>query len=238
MDIKEALNRIVGQLDLTTEEMQAVMRQIMTGQCTDAQVGAFLMGMRMKSETIDEIVGAVQVMRELAAPVRFDTDKLVDTCGTGGDGMNIFNVSTAASFVVAAAGGKVAKLTATVRYPAKRQCRSARGGRGLPRPDARAGGAQCRYRRCRFHVRTGPSWRHEVRGRASPRTRVAYPVQHPRADGEPGGCPASGARRVQQGVVPADGRSVVSAGQQACAGGARAGWAGRDQRRRRLMSPS
>ena len=109
MDIKEALNRIVGQLDLTTEEMQAVMRQIMTGQCTDAQVGAFLMGMRMKSETIDEIVGAVQVMRELAAPVRFETDKLVDTCGTGGDGMNIFNVSTAASFVVAAAGGKVAK---------------------------------------------------------------------------------------------------------------------------------
>ena len=87
MDIKEALNRIVGQLDLTTEEMQAVMRQIMTGQCTDAQVGAFLMGMRMKSETIDEIVGAVQVMRELAAPVRFDTDKLVDTCGTGGDGI-------------------------------------------------------------------------------------------------------------------------------------------------------
>lgn len=109
MDIKEALNRIVGQLDLTTEEMQAVMRQIMTGQCTDAQIGAFLMGMRMKSETIDEIVGAVQVMRELAEPVHFATGKLVDTCGTGGDGMNIFNVSTAASFVVAAAGGKVAK---------------------------------------------------------------------------------------------------------------------------------
>ena len=109
MDIREALNRIVGQLDLTTEEMKAVMRQIMTGQCTDAQVGAFLMGMRMKSETIDEIVGAVQVMRELAEPVAFDTYRLVDTCGTGGDGMNIFNVSTAAAFVVAAAGGKVAK---------------------------------------------------------------------------------------------------------------------------------
>ncbi|WP_407294845.1 anthranilate phosphoribosyltransferase [Stutzerimonas zhaodongensis] len=109
MDIKEALNRIVGQLDLSTEEMKAVMRQIMTGQCTDAQIGAFLMGMRMKSETIDEIVGAVQVMRELAEPVHFDTYRLVDTCGTGGDGMNIFNVSTAAAFVVAAAGGKVAK---------------------------------------------------------------------------------------------------------------------------------
>lgn len=109
MDIKEALNRVVNNLDLSTAEMQAVMRQIMTGQCTDAQIGAFLMGLRMKSETIDEIVGAVQVMRELAAPVSIDAERLVDTCGTGGDGMNIFNVSSAAAFVVAAAGGKVAK---------------------------------------------------------------------------------------------------------------------------------
>src|SRR3546814_13388307 len=124
MDIKEALNRIVGQLDLTTEEMQAVMRQIMTGQCTDAQVGAFLMGMRMKSETIDEIVGAVQLMRELAAPVRFDTDKLVDTCGTGGAGMNIFTVSTAASFVVAAACGQGAKPGRAEERPEGKECGS------------------------------------------------------------------------------------------------------------------
>jgi anthranilate phosphoribosyltransferase len=89
--------------------MQDVMREIMTGQCTDAQIGAFLMGLRMKSETIDEIVGAAQLMRELAAPVQIDAAHLVDTCGTGGDGMNIFNVSTAAAFVVAAAGGQVAK---------------------------------------------------------------------------------------------------------------------------------
>ncbi|SDT02727.1 anthranilate phosphoribosyltransferase [Pseudomonas oryzae] len=109
MDIKEALNRVVNQLDLSTAEMQDVMRLIMTGQCSDAQIGAFLMGLRMKSETIDEIVGAVQVMRELAAPVSIDAERLVDTCGTGGDGMNIFNVSSAAAFVVAAAGGKVAK---------------------------------------------------------------------------------------------------------------------------------
>ena len=102
MDIKGALNRIVNQLDLTTEEMQAVMRQIMTGQCTDAQIGAFLMGMRMKSETIDEIVGAVAVMRELADGVQLPTLKhVVDVVGTGGDGANIFNVSSAASFVVA-----------------------------------------------------------------------------------------------------------------------------------------
>lgn len=109
MEIKEALNRVAGNLDLSTAEMQDVMRLIMTGQCTDAQIGAFLMGLRMKSETIDEIVGAVQVMRELAAPVQIDAERLVDTCGTGGDGMNIFNVSSAAAFVVAAAGGKVAK---------------------------------------------------------------------------------------------------------------------------------
>ncbi|MBD9412938.1 anthranilate phosphoribosyltransferase [Pseudomonas sp. PDM16] len=109
MDIKEALNRVVAQLDLTTAEMQDVMRLIMTGQCTDAQIGAFLMGMRMKSETIDEIVGAATVMRELASPVNINAERLVDTCGTGGDGMNVFNVSTAAAFVVAAAGGRVAK---------------------------------------------------------------------------------------------------------------------------------
>jgi len=109
MNIKEALNRIVVQLDLSTEEMQDVMREIMTGQCSDAQIGAFLMGLRMKSETIDEIVGAAKLMRELAAPVRINAERLVDTCGTGGDGMNIFNVSTAAAFVVAAAGGRVAK---------------------------------------------------------------------------------------------------------------------------------
>lgn len=109
MNIKEALNRIVAQLDLNAEEMQDVMREIMTGQCTDAQIGAFLMGLRMKSETIDEIVGAARLMRELAAPVQINAERLVDTCGTGGDGMNIFNVSTAAAFVVAAAGGRVAK---------------------------------------------------------------------------------------------------------------------------------
>lgn len=109
MDIKQALNRVVGHLDLSTTEMQSVMRQIMTGQCTDAQIGGFLVALRMKSESIDEIVGAVQVLRELAEPVVVSGEHLVDTCGTGGDGMNIFNVSTAAAFVVAAAGGQVAK---------------------------------------------------------------------------------------------------------------------------------
>ena len=110
MNIKEALNRVVAQLDLSTEEMQDVMREIMTGQCSEAQIGAFLMGLRMKSESIDEIVGAVSVMRELASKVELSSlEHVVDVVGTGGDGANIFNVSTAAAFVVAAAGGKVAK---------------------------------------------------------------------------------------------------------------------------------
>lgn len=110
MDIRQALQVLVERHDLSLEDMKSVMQQIMTGQCTDAQIAAFLVALRMKGETIDEIVGAVQVMRELAAPVAFaKTEHMVDTCGTGGDGMNIFNVSTAASFVVAAAGGRVAK---------------------------------------------------------------------------------------------------------------------------------
>ncbi|MFT0213933.1 anthranilate phosphoribosyltransferase [Pseudomonas sp. F1_0610] len=109
MNIKEALNLIVGNLDLTTSEMKTVMSQIMTGQCTDAQIGAFMMGMRMKSESIDEIVGAVEAIRELVKPVEVQGDHLVDTCGTGGDGMNLFNVSSAAAFVAAAAGAQVAK---------------------------------------------------------------------------------------------------------------------------------
>lgn len=110
MDIKTALSRIVGHLDLTTDEMRDVMRDIMTGQCTEAQIGAFMMGMRMKSESIDEIVGAVTVMRELADKVELNTlEGVVDIVGTGGDGANIFNVSTASALVIAAAGCTVAK---------------------------------------------------------------------------------------------------------------------------------
>jgi len=109
MDIKKALNQLVNRIDLSTEEMISVMREIMTGGATPAQIGGFLVALRMKSETIDEITGAAIVMRELATPVVIDLPYLVDTCGTGGDGANLFNVSTAGAFVVAAAGGKVAK---------------------------------------------------------------------------------------------------------------------------------
>ena len=109
MDIKKALVRIVSGDDLSLSQMQAVMSQIMTGDATQAQIGAFLMGLRMKGETIDEITGAVKVMRQLAAAVDVSGPHMVDIVGTGGDGANLFNVSTASSFVVAAGGGSVAK---------------------------------------------------------------------------------------------------------------------------------
>jgi anthranilate phosphoribosyltransferase len=109
MEIKTAISQVIDHKDLSTEEMQSVMKQIMTGQATDAQIGGFLVALRMKSESVDEITGAAQVMRELSTKVNIAGDYLVDTCGTGGDGANLFNVSTASAFVVAAAGGRVAK---------------------------------------------------------------------------------------------------------------------------------
>ncbi|MDG1345641.1 MAG: anthranilate phosphoribosyltransferase, partial [Candidatus Thioglobus sp.] len=91
-------------------EMHDVMNSIMTGQTTDAQIGAFLVGLSMKGETIEEITASAKVMRALATSVELSSnDYLVDTCGTGGDGLGLFNISTASAFVVAAAGGKVAK---------------------------------------------------------------------------------------------------------------------------------
>jgi anthranilate phosphoribosyltransferase len=109
MDISTAIRATTERRDLSAEDMRAVMRTIMTGQATPAQIGGFLVGLRMKGETIEEIAAAAEVMRELCTRVSVRGPHLVDTCGTGGDGAHTFNISTAAAFVVAAAGGKVAK---------------------------------------------------------------------------------------------------------------------------------
>lgn len=110
MDMPEALRAVTEGRDLSREQMAAVMRQIMTGQATQAQIGGFLVGLRMKGETVDEIAAAAAVMRELATRVELASlEHVVDTCGTGGDASRIFNVSTATAFVVAGAGGRVAK---------------------------------------------------------------------------------------------------------------------------------
>ncbi len=107
---KEVLNQLLNSQDLSHEVMLNVMRQVMAGELTPAQISAFLIALRMKGETTDEIAAAATVMRKLSTKVEItNTQYLVDTCGTGGDGIQTFNVSTASAFVAAAAGAKVAK---------------------------------------------------------------------------------------------------------------------------------
>jgi len=108
--VAEAIQRTVEHREVFHDEMLHIMRQIMRGELSPAQIAGFIMGLRVKKETIGEIAAAAQVMRELATPVEVKDDKhLVDTCGTGGDSAHTFNVSTCAAFVAAAAGAKVAK---------------------------------------------------------------------------------------------------------------------------------
>lgn len=120
--IKEAIGKVVLRQDLIETEMIEVMNQIMGGEATPAQVGAFLTALRMKGETIEEIAGAARVMRDHATPIRvgkaldidreeinLDRETILDTCGTGGSGTKSFNISTTVAFVVSACGVKVAK---------------------------------------------------------------------------------------------------------------------------------
>ncbi len=103
--MKQAIQHVIERRDLTQDEAAGAMRQIMEGEATAAQIAALAVALRMKGETVDEITGLARVMREYAVPVPVHTDKvIVDTCGTGGDALNTFNVSTAAALVVAADG--------------------------------------------------------------------------------------------------------------------------------------
>ena len=107
---QQALGRLVEQREIFHDEMLSLMRQIMSGELTPVQIAGIIMGLRVKKETVGEIAAAAQVMREFASrvPAR-NSAHLVDTCGTGGDAANTFNISTAAAFVTAAAGARVAK---------------------------------------------------------------------------------------------------------------------------------
>ena len=109
MQIQTTLQKLLNNQNLNDQEMRAVMRAMMGGELSDAQIAGFLIALRCKGETVEEISAAVAVMRELAQRVNVRGPHVIDTCGTGGDGANTFNISTAAAFVVAAAGGKVAK---------------------------------------------------------------------------------------------------------------------------------
>ena len=109
MDIQSAIRAVIEGRDLDGARMTGVMHSIMTGECTPAQVGGFLVGLRMKGETVEEIAAAAAVMRRLATRVVVDKSHLVDTCGTGGDASGTFNISTASALVAAGAGARVAK---------------------------------------------------------------------------------------------------------------------------------
>jgi anthranilate phosphoribosyltransferase len=109
MNVKEALQKLFDHQDLTNEQMSSVMMEIMTGKCSDAQIGAFLAALRMKGETIDEVAGAVSVMRSLAAGVDLKDQSAIDIVGTGGDASSTFNISTCCALVASAAGVTIAK---------------------------------------------------------------------------------------------------------------------------------
>lgn len=107
--IQDALAKLLDGEDLSRDESRRVMDSIMAGGATPAQIGGFLVALRLKGETADEIAGAAEAMRDHVVPVRPKRDDLVDTAGTGGDGGRTFNISTAAALVAAAAGAGVAK---------------------------------------------------------------------------------------------------------------------------------
>lgn len=110
VNYSQILNQLISGQDLSFEVMQGIMHKVMSGELTPAQISALLIALRIKGETVDEIAAAASVMRELSAKVNVEESRhLIDTCGTGGDGIQTFNVSTTSAFVAAAAGAKVAK---------------------------------------------------------------------------------------------------------------------------------
>jgi anthranilate phosphoribosyltransferase len=161
--LKTAIQKVVDGMDLSEKEMEGAMDVIMSGQATPAQIGAFITALRLKGETIEEITGAARVMRRKATKIGFDSsavsidrddinldlETVVDTCGTGGDGTNTFNVSTTTAFVVAGCGLRVAKH-GNREVGGKSRCASGSGGR-VPQ----SGGN-------RFSLCTRLAWGHEV----------------------------------------------------------------------------
>jgi anthranilate synthase/phosphoribosyltransferase len=109
MRIKEGIDKVIGGKDLSQDEADDMMRSVMSGMATPAQIAAFLTGLRLKGETVDEITGFARLMRQKVKKIKPPEGMLVDTCGTGGDRSGSFNISTAAAFIAAGAGVKVAK---------------------------------------------------------------------------------------------------------------------------------
>jgi len=109
MDIQSAISQVSSGKNLTKDDMSEIILEILEGKVTDAQIGAFLIALSMKGETVDEVIGAVSVMRDLSTKVEINAPNLIDTCGTGGTGIGIFNVSTTSAFIASSCGAKIAK---------------------------------------------------------------------------------------------------------------------------------
>ena len=109
MDIQSAISQVSARRNLTREDMSEIILEILEGKVTDAQIGAFLVALSMKGETVDEVRGSVGVMRDLSTKVEIDEPNLIDTCGTGGTGIGTFNVSITSALVASSCGAKIAK---------------------------------------------------------------------------------------------------------------------------------
>jgi anthranilate phosphoribosyltransferase len=175
MTPQEALSRVIEHREIFHEEMLDVMRQIMRGEVTPVMMAAIIAGLRVKKETVGEIAAAAQVMREFSSKVPMSDDEhLVDTCGTGGDSAHTFNISTAAAFVAAAAGARVAK-----------HC-----GRSV---SSKSGSADV-LESLGVNLALTPE-----QVAQTPRTRRAHHFQYSRPADQPGGCPKPGDGRVSPG---------------------------------------
>ena len=151
--IQRALAELLEGKPLGRELARDAMLEIMRGEATPGQIGGFLIALRLKGETADEIAGCAEAMREHALPVRPERDDLVDTAGTGGDGAHTINISTAAAIVAAAAGRGCGEARQPRRLVGLGLGRRARGARLLARAAARADRAVDRRARLRLHVR-------------------------------------------------------------------------------------
>ena len=226
--MKQALSKASDGQHLTADEMTEVVGLIMDGVATPAQMGGLLVALRMKGETVDEIVGAARAMRARMVRVPFEGDVL-DTCGTGGDGSRSVNISTIASFIVAGAGVVVAKHGNRAHVVALGLARRHRGAGAGPGAVARAGGALPARGEARLPVRAGAPRGHPARGRPAPRARPAHAVQHAGAADQPVRRALSHERHLQPPALRADGARARAARVGARVHRARRGQPGRDR---------
>ncbi len=194
--IQDALARLLDGQDLSRDEARQVMDTIMSGEATPGQIGGFLVALRLKGETADEIAGSAEAMRAHAIEVHPKREDLVDTAGTGGDGGRTFNISTAAALARRRGRRRGREARQPLGVVGLRIRRRARAARIPARPRARPDRGVDRRARLRLHVRADAPPGDEARRPGSTRARSADRLQRPRAVDEPGGRPRAGHGRL------------------------------------------